>query len=505
MSKIVVGTVAQLAIGVFVGAALLQTDASWVKFLFGTGAILRTFLPGAELDPQVLRVQWKEASAVGLVSFAMPFFGCAAPAHYARASARVCPPRGSRRHRHVHHLGVVVYAVMLEFGCHVTDYGKTVLAACFITDLATVLAFGFMFSPLTWKTLVFFGASFATFAVLPWSTSRFLRRFGERPSELEAKFLLACLFGLEALAAWADSEAVLPAYVIGMVLAGSVGKDHALIRRLRPLTFGLPTPFYCIHTGALVSVLKLLAAPGAFLVLLLGKMMARLAGVYPVMKLYQSPNKEAMYTTLIMSTGLAFGTLSALFGLSHGIVDRAQYALLVAAMVGSAMVPILTPSSCRIVCCRRLQPSRPCLRSTHNPPNRSLPEAGTRRHMSKNILIVCDGSESADKAYRFALDCARHVGARLLMLSVARPPEPPENVETKAMPESAEQHYRERFKTLRREAEAKGLKPQFRVVVGHPAEQILYQAEKEGWTTSSSAIAARASSSAGAWARCRGR
>lgn len=339
MSEIVVGTVAQLVIGAFVGAALLQTDASWVKFLSGTGAILLTFLAGAELDPAVFRTKWKEATAVGLVSFAAPFVGCAALAHYAlgwsvEASwlAGIAMSTTSV---------AVVYAVMLEFGFNVTDYGKTVLAACFITDLATVLALGFIFSPFTWKTLVFFGAVIAAFVVLPWITPRFFRRYGGRPSELEAKFLLLCLFGLGALAAWADSEAVLPAYVIGMVLAGTVGKDHALIRRLRTLTFGLLTPFYFIRAGSLVSVPALLAAPGAFLVLLLGKMATKLAGVYPATRYYKSPKKEAMYTTLLMSTGLTFGTIASLFGLSHGVVDQSQYSLLVAAVVGSAVVPTL--------------------------------------------------------------------------------------------------------------------------------------------------------------------
>src|SRR5262245_18333977 len=107
-----------------------------------------------------------------------------------------------------------VYAVMLEFGFNVTDYGKTVLAACFNTDLGTVLALGLIFAPFTMKTVIFVGAGIAAFVVLPWLTPRFFRRFGNRPSELEAKYLLLCLLGLGALATWADSEAVLPAYII---------------------------------------------------------------------------------------------------------------------------------------------------------------------------------------------------------------------------------------------------------------------------------------------------
>jgi Kef-type K+ transport system membrane component KefB len=337
LSEIVVGTIAQLIIGAAVGAAVLGTDESWVKFLSGLGAIVLTFLAGAELDPQVFKLKWKEAASVGLASFSFPFFGCTAAAHFwlgwdpmpswlagvAMSTTSVA----------------VVYAVMLEFGFNTTEYGKTVLAACFVTDLGTVVALGLIFAPFTMKTLVFLSVGIVVFVVLPWITPRFFRLYGNRPSELEAKFLLLCLLGMGALATWADSEAVLPAYLIGMVLAGTVGKDHALIRRLRTLTFGLLTPFYFIRAGSFVSIPDLVAAPAAFVLFLLVKVGTKIVGVYPVTKSFGAPNKEAMYTTLLMSTGLTFGTISALFGLSHGIISQGQYSALVAAVIGSAVIP----------------------------------------------------------------------------------------------------------------------------------------------------------------------
>lgn len=343
LSEILIGAVAQLAIGALAGLFVfdtkLDTDQIWVRFLAGTGAILLTFLAGAELDPQVLRKGWREAGAIGLVSFAAPFLGCAAIAYWvlgwsvdASWLAGIALSTTSV---------AVVYAVMLEFGLNKTDYGKTVLAACFITDLATVLALGFMFAPFGWKTLVFFGVSILSFVVLPYLTPVFFRHFGNRPSELEAKFLLFWLFVLGALATWADSEAVLPAYLLGMVLAGSVGRDHALIRRLRTLTFGLLTPFYFIRAGALVSLPALASAPLAFAILLGGKMLTKVAGVYPLARAFKAPRQQAIYTTLLMSTGLTFGTISALFGLSHQLIDQAQYSYLVAAVIGSAVVPTL--------------------------------------------------------------------------------------------------------------------------------------------------------------------
>jgi Kef-type K+ transport system membrane component KefB len=343
LSEIIVGTLAQLVLGAAFGAGFLGPDQVWIKFLAGAGAIILTFLAGAELDPQVFRRKWKEATAIGLISFFAPFLGCAAAARWwlgwgveASWLAGVAMSTTSV---------AVVYAVMIEFGFNTTDYGKTVLAACFITDLGTVIALGLIFAPFTFKTVFFVGGLAAAAFALPWLTPRFFRRFGGRASELEAKFLLLFLFALGALAGWADSEAVLPAYVLGMMLAGTVGKEHALIRRLRTLTFGLLTPFYFIRAGSFVSVPALVAAPGAFLLMLTVKVVTKIVGVYPVTRAFRSPKKDGMYTTLLMSTGLTFGTISSLFGLSHGIVTQEQYSALVAAVIASAVVPTLVANA----------------------------------------------------------------------------------------------------------------------------------------------------------------
>lgn len=344
MSEIVVGTVAQLLIGAafgtgLFGATTLGTDQGWIQFLSSIGAVMLTFLAGIELDPTALRKNSKEAFSIGLVGFFAPFLGCTAVARWllgwsldaswltgiALSTTSVA----------------VVYAVMLELGLNRTQYGKGVLAACFINDLATVLALGLMFAPFTLKTLIFVIVCIVAFTVLPWITPRFFQRFGNRPSELETKFLLLILFGLGALAMWAGSEAVLPAYVVGMILAGTVGKDHALIRRLRTLTLGFLTPFYFIRAGSFVSMPALISGFGIFLALLGTKMATKMLGVYPTTQVFRAPRREAMYTTLLMSTGLTFGSISALYGLNHHIVDQAQYSWIIAAVVGSAVIPTL--------------------------------------------------------------------------------------------------------------------------------------------------------------------
>src|ERR1700730_10096536 len=171
LSEIVVGTIAQLIIGAAIGSAVLGTTESWVQFLSGIGAIVLTFLAGAELEPGGFRHKWKEAAAIGLASFAFPFLGCAAAAHYL-LGWEVMPSWLAGVAMSTTSVAVV-YAMTLEFGFNVTDYGKTILAACFITDLGTVVALGLIFAPFTIKTAIFLVAGMAAIVIVPWATPRF--------------------------------------------------------------------------------------------------------------------------------------------------------------------------------------------------------------------------------------------------------------------------------------------------------------------------------------------
>ena len=281
--------------GALIGKVGLGATSGWIAFLAGTGAIVLTFLAGAELDPTIFRTKWKEATVVGLIGFFAPFLGCTAIAHFAlgwsvRSSwlAGVALSTTSV---------AVVYAVMLELGFNVTDFGKAILAACFVNDLGTVIALGLIFAPFSLRTLVFVAISILLFLVLPFLTPWFFRKYGGRVSELEAKYILFLLFGMGGLAVWAGSEAVLPAYIIGMVLAGTVGRDHVLVRRLRTLTFGLLTPFYFIRAGAFVSVPALIAAPMVFLVLFCAKMLSKITGLLPTVRAFKYRREENLYYT----------------------------------------------------------------------------------------------------------------------------------------------------------------------------------------------------------------
>lgn len=339
LSEILVGIMAQAVIVGYLGEYSLRAQESWITFLAGSGAIVLAFLAGAELDPTILRSRWREVSLIGFTAFFIPFFGCTAVAYYLLnwnvMASWLCGVVLSTTSV------AVIYAVMLELGLNRTEYGKVLLGACFINDLSTVIALGLLFSPFTLKTVIFIVISLVSFLILPRLSSYFFSHYSDLPAEIETKYILLLLYALGGLALWSGSEAVLPAYITGMVLAGSVGKNHAFIRRLRTLTLGFLTPFYFIRAGSLVSLSALAAAPSIFIILLWTKMLTKVIGVYPAAKMVKYPKLEAIYTTLLMSTGLTFGTISALFGLSHGIISGEQYSYLVATVIGSAIVPTL--------------------------------------------------------------------------------------------------------------------------------------------------------------------
>ena len=327
-----------------VAASFGETDAlgsnlEWLRFLASAGAVLLTFLAGAELDPAVIRTKLKEVTVVGLVGFLAPFLGCVAVAYYALGwsfqASLLCGVALSTTSM------AVVYVVMLETGFNKTEFGKGILGACFINDLGTVIALGLLFAPFTYRTFIFIAATIVVLVLLPYVTHSLTRIYAYRTAAIRTKWVILILFGLGTLALWSGSEAVLPAYLVGMVLAEFSNGDTFWNRRLRTLTVGFLTPFYFIRAGTFVSLPAIIAAPIVFLVLLGGKVLSKIFGLYPFIGLFRREWNERWYYTLMMSTGLTFGTISALYGFSHGIVTQGQYSFIVAVVIASAVVPTL--------------------------------------------------------------------------------------------------------------------------------------------------------------------
>ncbi len=329
--EIVVGAVAGNLVG------LQITD--WVNFLAGFGAILLTFLAGTEIDPRIVRKHFWSSMTIGVMGFVAPYLGVLA---YARYGIGWDWPQAQIAGIALSTTSVaVVYAVMIETGFNRTEIGKIILAACFINDLGTVLALGIVFAHYDlW--LLLFGAITAAVLILlgryaPW----ILRHLGARVSEPQTKFVALILLGLGGLASVAGSEAVLPAYLVGMALAPTFLSEPELPHRMRIIAFSILTPFYFLKAGSLVDARAVAAAFGLIAIFLGIKMTTKFIGILPLTVYHEFDRREGLYTTLLMSTGLTFGSISALFGLTNKIIDQSQYTVLVTAVIGSAVVPTL--------------------------------------------------------------------------------------------------------------------------------------------------------------------
>ncbi len=230
---------------------------------------------------------------------------------------------------------------MVESGFNETSLGRVILAACFINDLGTVLALGLLFANRNWYLLAFVVATAVVLPLAPRLMRLVIAHTRGRVSEPEVKFVLLLMFFLGGIASAGGSEPILPAYLIGMVLAGTFLRERTLVQRMRTMAFSILTPFYFIRAGTLVSLQAMVASVGLIAVLLALKVATKFIGVRPVTAAFRFPQREAMYTTLLMSTGLTFGTIAALFGLTHGVIDQRQYTVLVTVVVLSAFVPTL--------------------------------------------------------------------------------------------------------------------------------------------------------------------
>ncbi len=331
----------EIFMGVLAGNFLGIRTTPWIDFLASFGSVLLTFLAGAEIDPESLRKHLKASLSIGMAAFLAPILGVFALAYW-----------GARWDVHAAEIAgialsttsvAVVFAVMIETGLNRTELGKLILAACFVNDLGTVLALGIIFANYDWWLVFFIAGTAVALPFLPKLTRVLIRYMGGRVSEPEIKFLFLVLLLLGGLADIAKSEAVLPAYLIGLVVAGVFARNRMLVERMRAIAFALLTPFYFIKAGLYISLPVLATTAGAGLVALLfgAKMITKAIGVRPLTSLFGLPRRTGNYTLMLMSTGLTFGSISALFGLTNHYITSFQYTVLVTVVILSAVIPTL--------------------------------------------------------------------------------------------------------------------------------------------------------------------
>jgi Kef-type K+ transport system membrane component KefB len=325
----------ELLLGVLVGNAFNLDVPTWLSFLGTFAGIVLTFQAGAEVDVPQFKREWRASVSIGLVSFFAPFAVVGLLCYYALG--------WNHRQAEIGGLALsttslaVVYAVLVETGLNRELVGKRLMSATFVTDIATVVGLTALFIKPTLWVIPFALVSIALIAGLPYFSPWFFSRFGDRVIEPEIKLVFASLFLLLWLGGRANSQPVLPAFILGLVMSNHYAKHRKEQERIRVVSFAFLTPFFFLKGGMNVSLGALWANIGILAVLFTAKMVPKFGGVYPLARRFTAP--YATFTTLLMSTGLTFGTITSLYGLNAGIIDRTKFSLLIAVVVLSAIVP----------------------------------------------------------------------------------------------------------------------------------------------------------------------
>jgi Kef-type K+ transport system membrane component KefB len=325
----------ELTLGVATGNLFHLQTQEWLDFIAKFGSIVLTFLAGMEVDPAYMRRRLGASFGIGVVSFLGPFVVASTAAYlildWSTRASLIAGTALSTTSL------AVVYAVLVEHGLTHTSIGKLLMSATFVTDLCTALALSAIFiKPNIWFP-VFLAVSLLLIILLPRIVPWFFGRYGDRVIEPEIKLVFLCLLVLMVLADKSNGHAVLPAFVLGLVMSRHYQAHREEQKRLRVVAFAFLTPFFFIKGGMNVSLGAVVTNLGLLAVLLVAKMLPKIAFIYPLAR--RADRRHATFTTLLMSTGLTFGTISSLYGLNAGIIDKTQFSLLVSVVVLSAVVP----------------------------------------------------------------------------------------------------------------------------------------------------------------------
>lgn len=329
----------EITAGIIAGNLGIQTE-DWMLYLAGFGGILLTYLAGTEIDTQLMREKFKECFLIGVASFLFPFFlvyfYTYYISHWTLTASLLAGTALSTTSL------AVVYSVLIETGLARTEIGKLLMASTFVTDMGTAIAMSILFVKPSIYTLIFLSISINVIYFADKFTHYFFThpRWKDKVVEPEIKYIFVLLLVLMYFANFGEGHAVLPAFILGLLMSKHF-KDSSgsrLVRnRLRTVAYALITPIFFIVGGLRVS-LPLIATGGfLFLILFAIKIAGKFIGTYFFAKKYIPGG--SMYTTLLMSTGLTFGTIASVFGLNSGLIDRQQYSILVGVVIASAIIP----------------------------------------------------------------------------------------------------------------------------------------------------------------------
>lgn len=333
ISSAIFEVVAGIILGNFLGVQI----ENWLDFLGTFGGLMLTFLAGAEIETRLLKKNLKMSLGIGTMSFLAPLVGVFlfltiftdwAPITKVAASLALTTTSVA-----------VVYAVLTEYDLLKMQIGVMIIGVTFVNDILTLIGINVLSPSFNIYTLSFIVIIVSMALLIPRLLKHVVFRYGKKSVEIELRLILALVLAIALIADVGKLHAVFGVFVLGFLFANSIQKYDEIRSKLRTVTFTLLSPAFFIKTGLLINLSSVVGGIWLILGLLLAKLLSKFIGTYPLNRKWIP--EGAMFSTLMFSTGLTVGTITATLALELGLLDKSQFSTVVVTVILSAIVPTI--------------------------------------------------------------------------------------------------------------------------------------------------------------------
>jgi glutathione-regulated potassium-efflux system ancillary protein KefC len=326
-----------VGVGLFLVNVLGICAAPWPGFLGTFGGLVLTFLAGAEVEFTLLGRQAKQSFRIGTMAFVVPLIGVVGAlslftdwSWQTKIAVALALATTSV---------AVVYTVLSKYELIKTPAAKTIIAVMFVNVILTLIGINFIQTPFDFVTVAFVVTLIALVPTVPKLLGKVVKNYGKRAVEIELKFVLAILLGIYFFAGQASLHSVFGAFILGLIIANCIQGRQEILSKMRTITFALLAPAFFVRAGMLIALPAVIANIVLVLGLLGTKLASKFVGVYGLCKRWipEAPT----FSTMLFSTGLTVGTITATLGHQLGYLSDARFSIVATIVILSAVVPIL--------------------------------------------------------------------------------------------------------------------------------------------------------------------
>ena len=333
ISSAVLEAMAGILLGNFLGVKV----EPWLDFLGTFGGLMLILLAGAEVDLALLVKNARQSFTLGFMAFIVPFIGEILFLYTFTSWSFLAKMVTSLALTST--AIAVIYAMFLEAELLETGSCKLIISAVFINNIITLICVNLISHEFNIFTLIFFFAIIVTALGLPKLLEYIVNHYSKRSNELELRFIFAVMLGISFLADVGQMQAIFGAFLFGLVSANSIRSYENILPKIRSITFSLLSPLFFIKAGLLVSLPAIMQSAILIFSLLGVKIITKSIGTYYYNKKWMPD--APIFSTILFSTGLTVGIVTAAFGRDFNFLDQSQFSIVTVTVILSAIIPAI--------------------------------------------------------------------------------------------------------------------------------------------------------------------